>query len=89
MNPSRYNVVAAGPDGETLLYNTANGSFAALSPEAAAAFRRGTCPDEKLAQAGFFTERSPEEELEQVRERHRAQRTSADELALTIAPTYA
>ena len=89
MNPSRYNVVATGPDGETLLYNTANGSFAALSPEAAAAYRRGTCPDKKLAQAGFFTERSPEEELEQVRERHRAQRTSADELALTIAPTYA
>ena len=89
MNPSRYNVVATGPDGETLLYNTANGSFAALSPEAAAAYRRGTCPDKKLAQAGFFTERSPEEELEQVREQHRVQRTSADELALTIAPTYA
>ena len=89
MNPSRYNVVATGPDDETLLYNTANGSFAALSPEAAAACQRGTCPDEKLEQAGFFTELSPEEELEQVKKQHRVQRTSADELALTIAPTYA
>lgn len=93
MNKSRYNIVAAAPGGEHLLYNTANGSFAALGAQAFAGYENQANADEELLNdlidAGFLTEATPEEELESLRGIFEAQRVDASELTLVLAPTYA
>lgn len=89
MNSSRYNVVTGGPNGETLVLNAATGAFAALSGKARERFLAGECPDRALVEQGFFTEQNPSEELRAQQEAFQQARTNTDELAITIAPTYA
>lgn len=100
---SRYNVAVAGNAGETLLFNTATGAFAALDTLAAAEYEQladtqnGAAPaperagglQRQLEEAGFFTNSSPQEELAAVRRGFCAQRDDWSELTLALAPTYA
>ena len=93
MHTSRYNTAIAKDNGEHLLYNSASGAFGVLTGNAWATY---LSPDEGnadivecLADAGFLTNDTPEEELARVREIFDAQRADSSVLDLSIAPTYA
>ena len=96
MNISRYNIIEefCGEDGklEYLLFNSLHGSFASLDADAFEAYKRidkSAAFFEDFCAQGFFTELSPEEELNVQRSRFEHARKSADEFAVCIAPTYA
>lgn len=91
-HPSRYTIAVEGDAGETLLFNTACGAFAALDATCAQAYENGTCDaqlEQRLARAGFLTDATPDEELEALRARFERQRHDHAELALSLVPTYA
>jgi len=90
MRQSRYTVVAEGDNGEHLLYQAATGAFAVLDEAAFRDFREASGPQApQLAEAGFLTELSAEEELAAVQERFAAARADRSALTLSIVPTYA
>lgn len=82
MRRSRYTVEVEGGNGARLLYNTATGTFLVARSEEIA-------DEQALADAGFMTDLSPEEELDAQRAMFEAQRDATGELTLSIAPTYA
>ena len=93
LRTSRYNVLVEN-DGETLLFNTASGTFAALDEAAAGSYHAAAWDDApklaaELTSAGFLTEMTPEQELAAVRARFEAQRHDHSSLTLVLAPTYA
>ncbi len=90
MRKSRYTVVAKGENGEHLLYHTATGAFAALDDAAFADFEAAAGPAaQTLAQAGFLTELSAEEELVVQQATFDAARADRTALTLSLVPTYA
>lgn len=83
MRKSRYTVVADGNrEGESLLFNTANGAFAVVQSGLESHER-------ELLEAGLYTELSPEEELAEQQAAFDMARTDKDALTLNILPTYA
>lgn len=90
MRQSRYTVVEHAENGEHLLFNTANGAFAALDDDAFACFEACDGPHvPELAQWGFLTELTPDEELDAWRRRVEANRADRSVLTLSFVPTYA
>lgn len=93
LNISRYNVLTNGdkPE-ERLLFNTASGAFAALDAQAAKAYETGCWGEElgsRFSDAGFLTERTPQDELAALQQKFEAQRHDHRTLTLSLAPTYA
>ena len=90
MHKSRYVVEAEGQQGELLLYNTANGAFVQLGTEGRSVWKRSE-PDDGgvLAQLGFLTELSADEELEVQRAAFDRQRADTSSMTLNFVPTYA
>ena len=91
MHASRYTIVEHdGQTGEYLLYNTANGAFAALDETGFAAFEAadGACA-RQLADLGFLTEATPEQELEAYRVRMQTAWDDHSTFGLSLIPTYA
>ena len=94
MHASRYNILADGPKGETLLFNTANSAFATLDAQAFDKYRDPqAAPDSALvadlADAGFLTEATPQEELALQRHRFDTARADHSTLNLAFGMTYA
>ena len=90
MRKSRYTVAVAGENGKHLLYHTATGAFAELDDAAFADFEAAEGPAaQTLAQAGFLTECSPEEELAFQQAAFDAVRADRSTLTLSFVPTYA
>lgn len=90
MRKSRYTVAISGQAGEHLLFNTANGAFAALDESAFSDFE--SCSGEYaplLEEDGFITRLSADEELALQKALFDAQRQDSSQLALVLAPTYA
>jgi len=88
MRSSRYNVIEPYGD-EFLVYNTANGAFAALDAAVHAELLAGEGPHaERLAEAGFLTSLLPAEELDAICERFDAVRADRSKLELSLVPTY-
>lgn len=87
MRKSSYNVEAWSHQGEHLLFNTASGAFAVLSPEAYQAYDRGEA-DDALVQAGFFTEDSAAKELAGLHRAFEEQRADHTRFVISIVPTY-
>ena len=88
---SRYVVEVSDRPGCYLLYNTANGAFVELEEEAFDSWSQDTCSGElesTLAQLGFLTNLSPEEELDRQRRLFDAERSDTKCLALSLIPTY-
>lgn len=91
MKRSRYVVEARGNDGGRLLYNVANGAFARIDDKVYQAWGENSCDEDlarALAERGFLTELSAEEELD--RQRALFDRARADDSCLTFSfiPTY-
>ena len=101
---SRYTICVES-DGEHLLFNAANGAFAALddqtwkqsgleSATVSGVDREEVCIDDQamagqLAEAGFLVDLDPEQELAVQQERFDVSRASKDSLTLSFIPTYA
>ena len=89
MKSSRYNVHVPAEDGH-MLFNTASGAFAVLDETAYATFRAGEGPYEsELADAGFLTDATPDEELAAQQAAFDAVRADTSSLTLSFIPTYA
>lgn len=90
MRKSRYNVCVDGNEGSHLLYNTASGAFAELDDVAYADYQAadGNAAND-LAQAGFLTDLTPEQELAAIREKFDKTRADRSALTLSFIPTYA
>lgn len=90
MRKSRYAIEAEGPQGETLLFNAANGAFVQLGPEGRACWERAE-PDADgvLERLGFLTELNAAEELEAQRAAFDRQRADTSSMTLSFVPTYA
>ena len=90
MRRSRYTVSVDGLAGEHILYNSAWGSLAVLNDEEFGCFER--CEGEHtqlLAEQGFLTDLTADEELAAQKALFDAQRHDHSELTLVLAPTYA
>lgn len=89
MRQSRYTVTADSPTGAHLLYNTASGAFAEADDDAFAAYLACSGPwAGVLAEAGFLTDLSPEEELELQQRKFDATRADRSTLTISLIPTY-
>jgi len=89
MRASRYNIVVANDD-EHLLFNSANGAFAALDNAAYEQYKAGEGDQvAMLADAGFFTELTAEEELAAQQAAFDAQRVDPSRFIVSFVPTYA
>ena len=89
MRQSRYNITVDYEGGEHLVFNTANGAFATLSDAGFAAYEAadaGAFP--ALAEAGFLTKLSAEEELAAQQRLFDNQRYRHDTLTICVVPTY-
>ena len=90
MRQSRYTVCADGENGMHLLYNTASGAFAELDDSAYESFLAGEGEHaDALADAGFLTSLTDEEELAAQRAKFDAACTDKSALTLSLIPTYA
>ena len=90
MRKSRYVIRTDGPNGEPLLFNTANGAFVQLGSEGIAAWEQAAPDgDGTLVQLGFLTELSADEELEAQRAAFARQRADTSSMTLSFVPTYA
>ncbi|MBR2522570.1 MAG: radical SAM protein, partial [Coriobacteriales bacterium] len=83
MNVSRYTIVVESKGGETLLYNTASGSFAAVKGQDIEAHA------DELAALGFLTELDRKQELAGQQALFDVVRANRDSLTLSLIPTYA
>ena len=92
MRKSHYTIEAAGPSGEHLLYNTANGAFAELDEAAWSAWAAKSLEDDlagELEELGFLTALSANDELSRQRELFDGDRTDTSHLTFSFIPTYA
>lgn len=90
MRQSKYTVVVEEPNGEHLLYNTANGAFAVADDEAYGDYCScsGTYAS-ALMEDGFLTDLAPDQEVAAQKAYFEAQRSDHSGLMLVLAPTYA
>ena len=90
MRKSRYVVETEGPQGDLLLFNTANGAFVQLGEEGLAAWEQAL-PDAEgaLERLGFLTGLSAADELEEQRAAFARQRADTATMTLSFVPTYA
>jgi len=91
MHPSRYTIVEHdGKSSEYLLFNALNGAFAALDAQAFADYEAGAGEHAAtLADLGFLTELTPEQEIDIVRARMKAEQDDHGAFMLSLLPTYA
>ena len=90
MRKSRYVVEASGPEGESLLFNAANGAFVQLGGAARVAWEHGEDDaGAELSRLGFLTELSAAEELVAQRAAFDAQRADTSSMTVSFVPTYA
>ena len=97
MHPSRYTIVEHDErSNEYLLYNTANGAFAALDAQAFAVFDAIDNADgadgelaAQLAKIGFVTDLTPDQELASYHARMQAAWDDHSTFGLSLIPTYA
>ena len=91
MHASRYNTLVENGT-ETLIFNSASGAFGVLGALAQRSYAEPRPHDGiavQLAEAGFLTELTDEEELAQVRSSFEKEAADIATLDLCIAPTYA